>query len=243
MRTCRCVSVAQTKAPSARLFDSRSAEPDQLGLRPKAAGQSEESTIESGDLAIVAAGEQQQMSVGHCTAAMHALSKHVSMVGDTDRIRPECMTTDGPEAGEEMRCLAGRARVGNHPVIARNSDKSRFGNRARCPPFEMVGQKPFGRRCVVHVRRPGECNEDIDVKETHQASSIASRTISSVIGRASGRTSNVGRPVTAEVECRSSRPQRANSETIEPRERPCSRDNARATARTRSSMSRVVRMP
>ena len=59
----------------------------------------------------------------------------------------------------------------------------------------MVGQEPFGRRGVVDVCRPGERNEDIDIKEAPQASSIASRTISNVIGRESGRTSNVGSPV------------------------------------------------
>ena len=46
----------------------------------------------------------------------------------------------------------------------------------------MVRKKLFGRRNVVNMRWPGQCNEDIDVKEAHHASSIASRTISGVIG-------------------------------------------------------------
>ena len=59
----------------------------------------------------------------------------------------------------------------------------------------MVGKEPFGRRGVVDVCRLSACSEDIDIKEALQASAIASRIISSVIGRALGRTSNVGSPV------------------------------------------------
>ena len=59
----------------------------------------------------------------------------------------------------------------------------------------MVGQEPFGRRGVVDVCRLSECTEEIYIKEALHASAIASRTISSVIGRASGRTSNFGSPI------------------------------------------------
>ena len=122
------------------------------------------------------------MGVSHRAAAVHALGQCVSMVGHTHRVRPERVTTDGPESGQEMRRLAWCARVTDHPMVARDSDESRFGNGARRPPFEMVRKKPFGRRHVVNMRWPGQGNEDIDVKEAHQASSIASRTISGVIG-------------------------------------------------------------
>ena len=46
----------------------------------------------------------------------------------------------------------------------------------------MVRKKPFGRRNVVNMHWPGQCNEDIDVKEARHASFIASRTTSGVIG-------------------------------------------------------------
>lgn len=92
--------------PSARRFKTRPAEPDQGCPRPKTLDQGEESSIEGGNLAIVASGEQQQMGFSHCAAAVHALGKRVSMIGDTHRVRPERVTTDGPEAGHEMRRLA-----------------------------------------------------------------------------------------------------------------------------------------
>ena len=92
--------------PSARRFATQPAESDQRCPRRRTLGQGEESSIEGGNLAIVASGEQQQMGVSHCAAAVHALGKRVSMVGDTHRVRRERVTTDGPETAQEIRRLA-----------------------------------------------------------------------------------------------------------------------------------------
>jgi len=95
---------------------------------------------------------------------------------------------------------------------------------------------------VVNMGWPAQSDKEIHVEEAYHPSSSASRTISGVIGAESGRTSKVGRPVAVDDECRSASPRRANSETMEPSERPCSRDNVRATAKTWSSITSVVRM-
>lgn len=95
---------------------------------------------------------------------------------------------------------------------------------------------------MVDMGWPAESDEEIHVEEVYQTSSSASRTKSGVIGVESGRTSKVGSPVSVDVECRSASPRRANSETMEPSDRPCSRDKVRATAKTWSSISRVVRI-
>jgi hypothetical protein len=203
---------------------------NQLGPRPEAVGHGVQAPVKSGHQSIVAPGEQQQVRLRDCAAAVHALGDFIGVGGDAHRVRPGCMAPDGPQLSKESCCLPQSASVFDDSVIARDPDEPRFGHRAGCPAF------------AVDMRWSRKGHNDMHVEQADHASSIASRTISGVIGRASGRTSNVGRPVDADVECRSASPRRARSETMNPRGRTCSRDSLWATARTWSSISRVVRV-
>lgn len=184
-------------------------------------------------------GNQRQMRICHPSRTMDVVSKRRAFYGQARRIGPEPMTGQRAVAPQHLCGLPGCDALREHASVAGNAHEARFRHGCGRPASLVDLREPSSRSCMVDMIRPGQRDEDVDVEQIRHASSIASRTISAVTGSASSQTTKVGKGES--VAC-GRRPRSASSDTAAPKEIRFCRASDRAVSRTRSSMSRVVRI-
>ena len=158
-------------------------------------------------------------------------------------IRPELMLVCPGHLSQQSSGFPRSHRSIDEPRIRRNTNETALRERTRCPSAAALSVEPLLGLTMVHVGRPGECDQQVDVEQKGQESSSALVTVSLVIGLAPSGISNTGKyPGRSLGSLAGVSPLRMSSETIFPIETPCWAAIALAAASRSSSIFKVVLM-
>lgn len=160
---------------------------------PLVAHQLQDPVIESGEATALSVSERHQVSIGDLAVADGPREDSRLGVGGRHVVGPEGMSRLAPDLAEEGDDLGGGPRTGDDPCVAGDPHEARLGQRTGRPPVFAHLLEPLEGPRVMHVVRPGERHQDVDVQEADQGSSRASRTMSDVMGGASSRTRKTGK--------------------------------------------------
>ena len=186
-------------------------------------------------------GKCQQVCIGDLPVAGQPLERHFGRPCQVEVVRPELVAGEIGDGPQHRRRFPRRSRVGKNPPVRGNPNEAGLRDGGSRPRRGRTVGEPVDGPIMMHVGRPRERYQHVDVEQRRHESSLAARTSSGVIGGLSRSTTKpgIGRSVSTE---RGRPPRRARSDSAVPTETPRSCASARAMARTSLSTFSVVRI-
>lgn len=205
--------------------------------------------IERRNAPALGVGERHNVRIGHLsvTCCASQVRSDVARQGARCRLGPALMSTNSRKRGQPIARSTRCCRVSRDRSVRRKSNEAELRDRACCPRRAAEREEPRLGNLSIGVGGPRERQQDVHVEEValHTSSSRSLFTTARSMGGESGGTGNLGSRLCfwlVGAATTGAEPRFAHSDMTSPIERRVRCATSRASRRTVSSRSSVVRI-